>query len=138
MIFLKFPDEETFLTKAEEAGLTYTDESGETHVSTGSHEYSLDVVGIIYTPGEYTFNEETGEHVEVVAPVAIDGYHVNMIGKVPENFQEYVIAAPNTPNRIFAGYEISPIVETLSLPELEQQVIVETILDPTPELPTEE
>lgn len=111
MIFLKFPDEETFLAKAEEAGLTYTDESGETHVSTGSHEYSLDIVGIIYTPGEYTFNEETGEHVEVVAPVAIDGYHVNMIGKVPENFQEYVIDAPNTPNRIFAGYELNPHIQ---------------------------
>jgi hypothetical protein len=136
MIFLKFPDEETFLTKAEEAGLTYTNESGETHVSTGSHEYSLDVVGVIYTPGEYTIDEETGDHVEVVAPVAIDGYHVNMIGRVPENFQEYVIDAPSTPNRIFAGYEVSPKVETPVLPQ--EELIDEIILEPTPELPTEE
>lgn len=126
MIFLKFPDEETFLAKAEEAGLTYTsplDEefqefspsnvepselTGETsrkvHISTGSHDYSLDVVGIIYTPGEYTFDEETGETTEVVAPVAHEGYHINMVGRVPENFQEYVIPRPNTPNRVFAGY----------------------------------
>jgi hypothetical protein len=104
MIFLKFPDEETFLAKAEESGLTYTDESGESHVSTGSHEYSLDIVGIIYTPGEYTFDEETGEPTEVVAPVAHEGYHINMVGRVPENFQEYVIPRPNTPNRVFAGY----------------------------------
>jgi len=111
MIFLKFPDEETFLAKAEEAGLTYTDESGESHVSTGSHEYSLDVVGIIYTPGEYTFDEETGEYEFIVEPVALEGYHINMIGKVPEIFGEYAIQAPATPYRIFAGYEPNPQVQ---------------------------
>lgn len=126
MIFLKFPDEATFLAKAEEAGLTYNSPFEETsesfvpsdqdpsetspeitkklYVSTGSHEYSLDVVGIIYTPGEYTFDEETGETTEVTAPVPHEGYHINMVGRVPEIFQEYVIPRPNTPNRVFAGY----------------------------------
>lgn len=104
MIFLKFPDEATFLAKAEEAGLTYTDEDGNSHVSTGSHQYSLDIVGIIYTPGEYTFDEETDEITEVVAPVPHEGYHINMVGSVPKIFQEYVIPRPNTPNRVFAGY----------------------------------
>jgi len=105
MIFLKFPDEETFLTKAKEAGLTYThNETGEPQVTLFTHDYSIDVIGTIYTPGEYTRDEETGELVEVVAPVALDGYHINMLGVIPESFQEYVIDTPNTPNRVFAGY----------------------------------
>jgi hypothetical protein len=112
MIFLKFPDKETFLEKAEEAGLTYTDEDGTSHVSKGSHEYSLDEVGVIYTPGEYTRDEETGEVTVTVEPVALDGYHINMLGTVPENFQEYIIERPNTPNRIFAGYELTTPPET--------------------------
>lgn len=104
MIFLKFPDKETFLEKSEEAGLIYTDKSGESHVSKGSHEYSLDEVGVIYTPGEYIRDEETGETIEVVAPIPHEGYHINMVGSIPEIFQEYVIPRPNTPNRVFAGY----------------------------------
>ena len=107
MIFLKFPDEATFLAKAEEAGLTYTDDEGNSYVSTGSHEYSLDVVGIIYTPAVEEYNEETQEHVIITPAVPHEGYHINMLGIVPENFQEYVLGKediPRTPHRIFAGH----------------------------------
>lgn len=108
MIFLKFPDEATFLAKAEEAGLTYTDDEENSHVSTGSHEYSLDIVGVIYNDdGVYETDPETADLTVISEPTTVDGYHINMVGDVPESFDEYIIDPPNTPARIFAGYKPS-------------------------------
>lgn len=106
MIFLKFPDEATFLAKAEDAGLTYTDEDGNSHISTGSHQYSLDIVGVIYNDdGVYETDPETADLTVISEPTTVEGYHINMVGNVPESFKEYIINAPNTPTRIFAGYK---------------------------------
>lgn len=86
MIFLRFPDEATFLsviTKDEEGNISLP---------------NIDVVGLIYEGGEY------GEDGEVITePVAIPGYHVNFIGELPPELDPYVIERPKKPYRIFAG-----------------------------------
>ena len=88
MIFLRFPDEATFLA----AVAPYTDDEGSITIP------NLDIIGTIYEGGEY---DDEGN--VIVAPVAIEGYHVNMIGPVPEAFEAFVIERPNSPYRVFAG-----------------------------------
>jgi len=122
MIFLKFPDEQTFLDAIkqtnfgyftpvldEDSNPTYDEENkqvftDEFNIIKASSEYFLDIIGDIYSSfGEYEFNE-SGEAIEIFPPVKIDGYHVNMIGAVPEAFEPYVIERPTTPNRVIFGY----------------------------------
>ena len=122
MRFLKFPDEQTFLSEVKKTKFGYFlpaldenenptyDEEGkqiftdEFKLVTNSPEYNLDIIGEIYSSyGEYEFNEE-GESIQISPPVKIDGYHVNMLGEVPEAFLPYVIERPTTPNRVFLGY----------------------------------
>ena len=88
MIFLRFPDEQTFLA----AVAPYTDGEGGVSIP------NLDVVGIIYEGGEY---DDEGN--VITSPVTIDGYHVNAL-EIPDEWQEYVIDRPNNPHRIFAGH----------------------------------
>lgn len=57
---------------------------------------TYDVIGEIYTQAKY---DEQGQLLE--APVALEGYHVN-VDKVPEELQQYEVF-PETPARIFAG-----------------------------------
>ena len=106
--FLKFPDQTTCLTKFSEAGMTFTDEeTSKEKIIQASHEYAVDEIGTIYTPGEYTTDPKTGEVIEVTPPTPIEGWHVNAIfynGGVPESLQAYTIEPhPSTPYRLFAG-----------------------------------
>lgn len=103
MKFLKFPSKEVFDEKCEEANLFLEDEEGEKVLQSQTTEYSIDIVGTIWTPGEYDVDED-GEMVETLAPVAHEGFHINMLGTVPDAFTDYLIEAPNTPHRVFFGY----------------------------------
>ena len=78
------------------AGFTTTDEDGTTKVLTASHTHALDVIGAIYVGGEY--DPETGE--VLTPPVLLDGWHVNYIGELPDDWQQYVVT-PKHPARIF-------------------------------------
>lgn len=91
MIFLRFPDEPTFLSLAPQ------DEYGNITVP------NIDVIGTIYEGGEY---DDEGN--VITPPVAIPGYHVNMIGDVPEAWQPYVIDRPENPYRVFAESPPAP------------------------------
>ncbi len=93
-IFLHFPDEATF----KDAIASYVDEEGNCSVP------NLDVIGLIYEGGEY---DEDGE--VITPPTAIPGWHVNLIGEVPEAFAEYVIEAPAHPYRVFAESPPDPV-----------------------------
>ena len=88
MIFLHFPNKATFLA----AVAPYTDDEGNITVP------NIDVIGTIYEGGEY---DEEGN--VITPPQAIPGYHVNMIGPIPEAFEAFVIERPNYPYRVFAG-----------------------------------
>ena len=87
MIFLRFPDEATFLNLAPK------DEEGNITLP------NLDVVGIVYEGGEY---DEEGN--VITPPQAIPGYHVNMIDNTPNGWAQYIIERPNNPHRVFAGH----------------------------------
>lgn len=84
-IYLRFPDEPTFLT------LAPTDEDGNITLP------NIDIIGTIYTAGEY---DDEGDII--TPPEPTPGYHVNMLGEVPPEFQPYVIPEPENPYRVFA------------------------------------
>ena len=70
---------------------------GNTTVITASHTHALDVVGIISTGGEY---DEEGK--VITPPVPLDGWHVNYMGELPEEWEDYVVT-PEQPVRVFAS-----------------------------------
>ena len=97
--YLRFPDAPTGMAAIGAAGFiaTATDESPDA-VITASHTHALDVVGIITRGGEW--DPETGD--VVVPPVTLDGWHVNLIGDLPEGWERYLVE-PRHPARVFAG-----------------------------------
>jgi hypothetical protein len=95
--YLRFPDESTGMAALDAAGLTTTNEDGDTVVLTASHTHALDVVGVISIGGEY--DPETGE--VLTPPTVLDGWHVNFVGELPEGWDQYVVA-PGHPARVFA------------------------------------
>jgi len=95
--YLRFPDEATGMAALAAAGFTATDEDGATVVVTASHSHALDVIGPIYLGG--SFNYGTVEVIE--PPRLLEGWHVNFIGTLPDDWQQYVVA-PKRPARVFA------------------------------------
>lgn len=90
MIFLRFPDEQTYLSAIE----PYTDAEGNCTIP------HMDVIGLIYEGGEW---DEEGN--VITPPVAIYGWHANLPGPdVPEGLESYVIDTPSNPRRIFQGW----------------------------------
>lgn len=61
--------------------------------------HSFDLVGKITKGGEYSYDEQTGESVEVTPPEEVPGYHVNYSGILPEQFDLFVIEVPSSPAR---------------------------------------
>jgi hypothetical protein len=92
--FFRFPDEATGMAALEAAGLL-TDEG---LPITASHTHALDVVGVITRGGEY--DPETGD--VLVPPTVLDGWHVNYIGDLPDEWEEYAVS-PRRQRRVFAA-----------------------------------
>jgi hypothetical protein len=60
----------------------------------------IDVIGLIFQPTGVMLEGEEGPVPEMAA---LEGYHVNMIGPVPEAVKPHVIPAPQQPVRVFFG-----------------------------------
>jgi hypothetical protein len=90
--FLRFSDADAWTAAATAAGFI-TDDT----LAAYTHDRAIDVVGTITRGGEYDL--ETGE--VIVAPTALDGFHVNYSGVLPETWAEFVVA-PEQPYRVFA------------------------------------
>jgi hypothetical protein len=95
--YIRFPDESTGMAALDAAGLTATNEDGDTVVLTASHTHALDVIGPIYRGG--TYDPDTGE--VLTPPVLLNGWHVNYIGELPEEWDTYLVE-PKHPSRVFA------------------------------------
>ena len=94
---LRFPSEATGMAALDATGFTTTDEDGATTVLTASHTHALDVIGPIVEGG--TYDHDTGE--VLTPPTPLDGWHVNMVGAVPEDWIQYAVH-PRNPVRVFA------------------------------------
>jgi hypothetical protein len=79
------------------AGLTTTNEDGDTVVLTASHTHALDCVGHIYRGG--TYDPDTGE--VITPPTLLSGWHINYVGDLPNGWDAYLVE-PKHPSRIFA------------------------------------
>jgi hypothetical protein len=85
--YIRFPDGQTGLAALDAADLLDADGNP----ITASHTHALDVIGIIYIPGD-----------ELTPPVAIPGWHVNYIGELPGGWSQYVVT-PEQPVRVWAS-----------------------------------
>ena len=90
--FLRFPDADAWTAAASEAGFMADDT-----LVAYTHDRAIDVVGTITRGGEY--DPETGE--VIVAPTVLAGFHVNYIGTLPSEWEEFLVA-PEQPYRVFA------------------------------------
>jgi len=90
--FLRFTDESAWTAAATEAGFI-TDDT----LAAYTHDHAIDVIGTITHGGEY--NPETGE--VIVAPTVLPGFHVNYIGTLPSEWEEFLVT-PEQPYRVFA------------------------------------
>ena len=91
--FLRFPDADTWLAAATEAGFVADDT-----LAAYTHDRAIDVVGTITRGGEY--DPEAGE--VLVPPTVIDGWHCNYVGELPDGWEQYVVS-PEQPVRVFAS-----------------------------------
>jgi hypothetical protein len=106
--YLKFTDEAAMQTAL--SAYYYEDEAGDTVLMTGDGAYSIDVVGLVYQPTGETLTDEYGN--EYPETKAVDGWHVNWLGDLPESLNANVIDAPATPACVFAGYEVVAELES--------------------------
>ena len=90
--FFRFPDEATGTAALEAAGLLNEDGS----FITASHTHALDVIGVITRGGEW---DDEGN--VITPPTALDGWHVNYQGELPEGWEEFLVE-PANPYRVFA------------------------------------
>ena len=95
--YLKFESEEQMNIALSDY---YDDED---NFLSGNHEYTFDIVGLIYRATEETETDEEGNEYPVME--AIEGWHVNYLGDLPEALVSYELEEPSTPARVFAGHE---------------------------------
>lgn len=117
MYFLRFPDEQSWIKAATEAGFcsepvrernadgTFVADDPATPVDEAwqsptliayTHDRAIDVVGHIVRGGEY---DEDGK--VLVPPKTLKGFHVNFMGELPDGWDEYQVE-PAWPARVFA------------------------------------
>lgn len=100
--WIKTTDQDSWLAEARAAGIimdiTNIDGVVVTVPVTG---VNIDVIGTIYTPGEYN-HDANGNMVVITEPVALPGFHINIRSQSPLNIAELsVIAPPKKPCRVW-------------------------------------
>jgi len=88
--YLRFQDQETWLISATAAGYRVNQSEVFNYYT---HDWAIDDVGIIYN--------NDGE--VITPPTQMDGWHVNIIGELPQELNQYLVT-PSNPYRVFAGY----------------------------------
>ena len=89
----------------EETGEETQTPEGEPYLVTHSHDYAIDVVGVIHEPTGNTLTDADGFEYPETAPV--DGWHVNvrLVGDAMREIVEALDAlygvVPNSPSRVF-------------------------------------
>ena len=89
--FMRFPDAETGMKALDDAGLLDDDQQ----FITASHNHALDVIGTIFSGGEWALDDSV-----ITPPSVLDGWHVNYAGELPEGWEQYVVQ-PINPVRVW-------------------------------------
>ena len=89
----RFPDAETGMDALEAAGLL--NEDGQ--FITASHTHALDVIGTIFSGGEWSLDDEV-----ITPPTVLDGWHINYVGELPDGWEEFAVY-PANPVRTWAS-----------------------------------
>ena len=100
--WIRTTDQEEWITQAKEAGILVESVDLENNpILVPIQGINIDVIGTIYTPGEYTY-EPDGSMTEVKEPVAIPGFHVNIRSENEINTDNIsVITPPKNPARVW-------------------------------------
>lgn len=78
----------------EEAGFLDKDKN----IISCTHNYSIDIVNTIVENGQY---DEEGN--VIIKPITLSGWHINYIGELPSNWEQYLVT-PENPVRVFFLY----------------------------------
>jgi hypothetical protein len=100
--WVKTTDEASWIQQAKTAGVLVesTDMEGN-HINVPAPGVNIDVIGTIYTPGEYIY-ESDGTMNVVKEPVALPGFHINIRSQQELNTSELsIIDQPKNPVRVW-------------------------------------
>ena len=92
MYCYRFQSRNQFRTLAAAEGLLTEDDE----LITNSHTHAIDEIGVIYEGGTYDAEGEV-----ITPPTALDGWHVNYQGELPEGWEEFAVF-PQNPVRVWA------------------------------------
>ena len=92
MYCYRFQSRNQFRTLAAAEGLLTEDDE----LITNSHTHAIDEIGVIYEGGTYDAEGEV-----ITPPTALDGWHVNYVGNLPDGWDEFAVY-PANPVRVWA------------------------------------
>jgi hypothetical protein len=98
-IHLKFPDQETATALLLKSGVWFESTYEDGIIYHDAPSYLTDVIGLIYKPTGAKLLDKDG--IEFDEMVDIGGWHVNMRGQLPVEFQQYKITITGIPHRIW-------------------------------------
>lgn len=104
--FANFYKQDYLTVVDEETGESTQTPDGDPYLVTHTHDYAIDVVGVIYEPTGNTLTDSEGNEYPEMAPM--DGWHVNvrLSGDARREDVEAIDAVygvvPNSPSRVFA------------------------------------
>ena len=94
-----------YVTNVDEEGVETQVEDGDPYLVTHSHDYAIDVVGVLQEPTGTMLTDDEGNEYPETAPV--DGWHVNvrLVGDAMREVVEALDAShgvtPNSPSRVW-------------------------------------
>ena len=94
-----------YVTVVDEEGVETQTPDGESYLVAHSHDYAIDVVGVIHEPTGTMLTDDEGNEYPETAPV--DGWHVNLrlVGDAKRETVEALDAShgvtPNSPSRVW-------------------------------------
>jgi len=99
-LYLKAASKDDLDAALDAAGLMTTDEDGNKVYVSASHHHALDVIGVLYTRGEWDAEAEAWK----VKPEPKEGYHANVRTDDPNIIAvlEALRVYPVTPDRVWA------------------------------------
>jgi len=104
-VFSAFYKQDYVTVVDEETGDSTQTPEGDPYLVTHTHDYAIDLVGVIYEPTGNILTDAEGNEYPETAPV--DGWHVNvrLVGDARRADVEAIDAvyglAPNSPSRVF-------------------------------------